>query len=283
VILVTGATGVVGGLTVDRLARSGVPVRGLTREASAATLPAGVEVAHGDLSDAASLEPALGGVDTVFLIWKQITANDPEAAIAAIGRHARRIVYLSSLSVRDDLDEQLHPMSATHALIERTIAATVPSWTILRAGIFMKNALWWADELRATDARRFPYPDAGRSPVQEVDLADAAEIVLRRDDGTHDGRTYILSGPEPLPEAALVSMIGDAVGRPWRIEPVDPGTYRAELVAQGEPAHLVDASIAYWERLTRVPEPVTDDVAVITGAPGRTYDAWIAANLDAFR
>jgi uncharacterized protein YbjT (DUF2867 family) len=282
-ILVTGSTGVVGGLTVDRLARAGLPVRVLTREAGAASLPHGVEVAQGDLSDAASLGPALDGVDTVFLIWKQVTARDPEAAIRAMGPRVLRIVYLSSLSVRDDLERQIHPMTATHALIERSIAAAVGSWTVLRAGIFMKNGLTWRDELRETGARRFPYPDAGRSPVHEEDLADAAAAVLGREDDGLDGRTMILSGPEEIPEADLVSRLGEAVGEPWRLEPVDPDAYRAELLAEGEDPAMVDGALAYWERLTRIPEPVTGDVTALTGRPGRTYDEWVREHADAFR
>ncbi|MFD6431099.1 NmrA family NAD(P)-binding protein, partial [Bacillus velezensis] len=46
-ILVTGATGTIGGAVVRQLAEAGVPVRALTRNPARAALPAGVEVVGG--------------------------------------------------------------------------------------------------------------------------------------------------------------------------------------------------------------------------------------------
>ncbi|MFJ8129939.1 SDR family oxidoreductase [Streptomyces hydrogenans] len=57
-ILVTGATGKVGGSVVARLHAAGVPVRALVR--GAADLPEGVQAVRGDLGDPASLGAALG-------------------------------------------------------------------------------------------------------------------------------------------------------------------------------------------------------------------------------
>ena len=59
-ILVTGATGFIGGRLVRRLAEAGVPVRALARSAGAA-MPEGVEVVVGDLTDRASLDRACAG------------------------------------------------------------------------------------------------------------------------------------------------------------------------------------------------------------------------------
>jgi hypothetical protein len=63
----------------------------------------------------------LDGVDVVFLLWHQASAEHPDAAIDALARHARRVVYVSSLTVDDDLEEQAHPMTVIHADIERSI------------------------------------------------------------------------------------------------------------------------------------------------------------------
>ncbi|NUS30043.1 MAG: NAD(P)H-binding protein, partial [Streptomyces sp.] len=50
-ILVTGATGHVGGELVRRLAASGEPVRAMTRRPREARFPAGVEPVYGDAAD----------------------------------------------------------------------------------------------------------------------------------------------------------------------------------------------------------------------------------------
>ncbi len=67
-ILVTGATGTVGRLIVDELARNGHHVRALTRDPAKADLPEGVEVVAGDLAEPGSLTAAFEGVEAVHLI-----------------------------------------------------------------------------------------------------------------------------------------------------------------------------------------------------------------------
>ncbi|MEV4616146.1 NAD-dependent epimerase/dehydratase family protein [Kitasatospora sp. NPDC049258] len=67
-VLVTGATGTVGGALVARLLGEGVRVRALVRSAprAAGLLPPGVAVAVGDVTDPASVRAAVRGCDTVF-------------------------------------------------------------------------------------------------------------------------------------------------------------------------------------------------------------------------
>ena len=66
-ILVTGATGNVGGELVHQLAANGQSVRALIRETSRAGLPDRMEMAIGDLNEPDSLAQALNGVRGVFL------------------------------------------------------------------------------------------------------------------------------------------------------------------------------------------------------------------------
>lgn len=67
-ILVTGATGTVGRQVVAELLARGHAVRALTQDAARADFPAGVEVVQGDLTEPASLIPALDGVTGLHLI-----------------------------------------------------------------------------------------------------------------------------------------------------------------------------------------------------------------------
>lgn len=67
-ILVTGATGTVGHQVVAELLARGHAVRALTQDAARADFPAGVEVVQGDLTEPASLIPALDGVTGLHLI-----------------------------------------------------------------------------------------------------------------------------------------------------------------------------------------------------------------------
>ena len=65
-ILVTGATGTIGGAVVPRLVEAGQKVRALTRDASRAEgLHPSAEIAEGDLGDPEGMRRALHGVDRV--------------------------------------------------------------------------------------------------------------------------------------------------------------------------------------------------------------------------
>ena len=67
-ILVSGATGNVGGELVRLLAADGHAVRGLVRDSEGDTLPDGAESATGDLDVPESLRPALADVEAVFFL-----------------------------------------------------------------------------------------------------------------------------------------------------------------------------------------------------------------------
>ncbi|MGW4059235.1 SDR family NAD(P)-dependent oxidoreductase [Amycolatopsis sp. NPDC004747] len=72
VVVVTGATGRQGGAVARRLLADGVPVRALVRrpesDAATALAAAGAELVTGDLTDRASLKPALRGARAVFSV-----------------------------------------------------------------------------------------------------------------------------------------------------------------------------------------------------------------------
>src|SRR3546814_15070283 len=69
-ILVTGATGTVGGHVVEQLVKRGADVRALVRDPSKADFPAEVGVVQGDLLDVDSLRSGFQGVSTLFQIGR---------------------------------------------------------------------------------------------------------------------------------------------------------------------------------------------------------------------
>ena len=76
-VLLTGATGYVGGRLLRRLEDCGRPVRCLARrpEFLKGRVGPGTEVVAGDLLDAASLEPALRGVHTAYYLVHSMGAS----------------------------------------------------------------------------------------------------------------------------------------------------------------------------------------------------------------
>jgi uncharacterized protein YbjT (DUF2867 family) len=202
-VLVTGATGRVGRLVVNELLNAREPVRALTRRPDAAGLPASVEVVAGDLTVPDSLDDALHGIDTVFLLWTAPPAT-AAAVIERLASHARRVVFLSSPHrTPHPFFQQPNPMAALHAEIERLIAAAAIASTIIRPGMFASNVrFWWADMIRDTGVVRWPYGAAETAPIDERDIAAVAARVLYEDG--HAGGDYVITGPESLSQAEQV-------------------------------------------------------------------------------
>jgi uncharacterized protein YbjT (DUF2867 family) len=283
-ILVTGATGRVGRLVVDELLSLRAPVRALTRRPEQASLPAGAEVVVGDLTVPASLDAALDGVDTVFLVWTPAvtTAAEVVARLAAypLGQR-RRVVYLSSPhQTAHPFFQQPNPLRGLHAEVERLLAAAALDVTVLRPGIFASNVLhWWGPQIRRGNVVRWPYSAAETAPVDERDLAAVATRALI--DGRHAGRDYVLTGPESLSQAVQVAAIGDAIGRRLEFDELSPDEFRRETAATWPPS-VAEMLLTAWQATLGRPAFVTSAIQEIVGSPARTFSQWAADNVAAF-
>ncbi|MER5320579.1 NAD(P)H-binding protein [Streptosporangium roseum] len=280
-ILVTGATGNVGRQVVSQLRDAGAAVRALVRDPSSAGLPEEVDVVRGDLSAPDTLEAALDGVESVFLVWPFLSADGAPAVLEAIGRHARRVVYLSSAGVREDVERQGDPINQFHADVERLIERSGLEWTFLRAGGFAANTLAWAPEIRDGGVVRAPFGAATRSLIHERDIAAVAVRVLTGDG--HAGAKHHLTGPELLSTVEQVRAVGEAAGRPARFEEIPVEEARRQMLDTGWPASVVDGIFDAHAGMATEPERVTSTVEEITGVPARTFRQWAADHADDFR
>lgn len=281
-ILVTGATGNVGRHVVSELLARGAAVRALTRTPAAAGLPEGAEVAYGDLSVPDTLEDPLHGVDTVFLLFPNLEVDrSAPTIVTTIAKHARRIVHLSSMGVRDDLERQKDPINQSHATVEGLIENSGLEWTFLRAGGFASNTLGWASDIRTDGVVRAPFGEASRPLIHERDIAAVAARALT--DSGHGGAKYLLTGPARLTQAEQVHAIGAAIGRPLRYEETPPEAARQRMLDSGWPSELVDGILDAHAEMVTEPERVTNTVEEITGKPARSFHEWATDRADEFR
>lgn len=273
-ILVTGATGNVGGELVQQLRRAGRHVRALVRGAPR-TLPPGVGVASGDLDEPESLSPALEGVRSVFLLGGR---RDMPALLREVRRSGvEHVVLLTSRSV-----EGGHPTNAIVALwraSEEAVRSSGVAWTILRPSGFMSNALRWRPQLRAGDLVRGPFPDVPIALVDPADVAAVAGEVLGS--GRHHGQSHLLSGPEALTPAEQVRILGAALGRRLRFEGQVGAEAKAEL-AKVFPPDFVEAQLRFFERGEFDDSQVVPTVQEIVGRRPRTFADWVAAHASLF-
>ncbi|GAB3741364.1 NAD(P)H-binding protein [Microlunatus parietis] len=271
-ILVTGATGNVGGALARTLVERGVPTRAVVRD-PARPVPAGVEAAVGDLTDATSLRDALAGVDGLFLMPGYADEIATEAARAGV----RRIVLLSGGSVLSSAPD--NAVTEYMARSEDAVRASGLAWTFLRPVSFMTNTYEWRPQLAAGDVVRAPFADVPIATIDPADLAAvAAEALLGEG---HDGRAYPLTGPEALRPADRVALLAEVLDRPLTFEAEPDDEARARMLA-AMPQPYVDAFFSFFVDGTIDETTVQPTVAEVTGRPPRTFRQWAEQNADAF-
>ncbi|GAA4936365.1 NAD(P)H-binding protein [Streptomyces coeruleoprunus] len=276
-ILVTGATGNIGSALLKELHARGVgPLRGLTRDAARAVLPEGVEPVEGDFADPASLKPALEGVRSLFLLSRL----GSDADILEVARQAgvEHVVLVSSITV------QTHPHlgpAGENLAVEQLLKASGMAWTILRPTQFASNALMWADSISGQETVYAPYAETALPTIHPADIASVARVALT--EPGHRGRTYALTGPEPVTARQQVEAIAAALGREVRFAEISRRRARAQMVAVFGP----DAADAVLDvtggDVNHELLMVRDTVPRVTGTPARPFQQWAAENADAFR
>jgi uncharacterized protein YbjT (DUF2867 family) len=249
-VLVTGATGHTGRHVVDGLLAAGAGVRVLVRDPARA--PGGVDVVQGSIAEAAE------GVDAVYLLWPFLTSEGIDAAVEPL--RGKKVVYLSAMAAES---------GGVWGDVETAVERVTGDWTFLRVTGLATNALGWAEQAR-TGVVRGAYGGAARSLVHERDVADMAVAALL---GDHAKQAYLVTGPDAVTQAEQVQLIGEALGTPVRWEEQAPEEAKAQWAAQLG-AEFAESALGYWASLVEEPEPVSIDVARVTGHPARDFGSW---------
>jgi uncharacterized protein YbjT (DUF2867 family) len=284
VILVTGATGLVGGAVVRQLAAQGVPVRALVRSPEKAAALAGptVESVVGDFARLETLGPALQGVTRALLISHhdvrqvELQGNFVEATRRAGPVH---VVKLSGLATAPGSPSQ---SGRWHAETEAQIRDAGLPWTFLHPPYFMQNLLRAAPAIAAHGILTAAMTDGRIAMVDARDVAAVAAATLTGPG--HAGQTYVITGPEALSHARVAEILSEAVGRRIAYRDIELDALRAQLVAAGTPPWLVQLRLEFTSLLREgFAAVVTDTVTRTTGRAPRTFAVFAAEHAARFR
>lgn len=270
-VLVVGATGRTGRHIVAGLLDAGVQVRALVRQPEKARLPEEVTMVRGTLQDPETLREAAAGTDAAFLLWAGFDPSEVPAAVTALTEETARVVYLSAAALSEE-DGRSVVQEGIWADVEQALESSGTPSTFLRGGGFAVNTLDWAEQIRAGDVVSVVHPDAGRSLVDERDLAEAAVAALL--DPALAGRAFSLTGPATLTQREQVATIGAVLGRDLTVAERDPAEAHREY-AEVLGAEYADMALDHWATLVESPEPVTTGVQEVLGRPPRSYEDWV--------
>jgi uncharacterized protein YbjT (DUF2867 family) len=248
-ILVTGATGFVGGLLARRLVAESREVRCLVRdparESAAGLEAAGCELVVADLTRPAGLREALEGVDAAYFLVHMIGGDDDYPAIerAAAGRFARaareagvrRMIYLGGLGEEGNSKH----LDARHD-VAWALAEGGPPLVYFRAAMVIGPGSESYELLRGIVERLLALPAPGwlhtkTQPIGAEDVVDYLHEALEVDEAA--GREVQIGGPEVVSHLELVNEMAAAMGRrPPRVIPMSAEVARPASVAAGAAA-----------------------------------------------
>ncbi|MDT3434159.1 NAD(P)H-binding protein [Haloarcula sp. 1CSR25-25] len=221
-VLVTGATGFVGGHLVPALLAAGHSVRALVRDSSEYAPPDGVDVATGDLLDAGSFDAALAGVDVAYYLVHSMRAGadyaerDRRAARnfrrAADEAGVDRVVYLGGLG---EDDETLSAHLRSRREVEFILQDGAYDLTTFRAAIIIGAGSASFRMIRELTTRlpvmltpRWVRTDCHPIAIDNV----VAYLVGVLDSPETAGETYEIGGPEVLTYAEILRRTGRLMG-----------------------------------------------------------------------
>ncbi|MFF5707506.1 NAD(P)H-binding protein [Streptomyces sp. NPDC012756] len=280
-VLVTGSRGRVAATLLALLDAAGIEARAGSKKPADLSPPPNVDTVRCDLTDPATFDTALDGVDAVFLYAEAAHADTFADRARAAG--VEHVVLLSSSSVLAP-DAAENPIASSHLAAEQALSTAADSGafetTLLRPGAFATNALQWAWALKDGHGPALPYPHAHVDPIHERDVAEAAFAVLT--EPRLRGSAYHLTGPESLDFTEQLAILAKTTGRPAPYRTVTPEEWK-ESVSPFLPTPFANALLAYWSSHDGRPTPLTGTIETLTGHPPRTFTTWTEDHAEAFR
>ncbi len=227
-LLLTGATGLVGSAVLRRLLDADEPVRCLVRDPRRlGHARVRVQIALGDLADPLSFRNALRGVHTVVHLAGSIR-DQPAASIEELNAVATWRMVQSAERAGAEHFVFFSPLGAsTHHRARlfraKALAELAVSDATLRTTVFAPSVVYAPDAGWLTLVSRLALlpvvPMSGRGaalyqPIWAEDVADCVMAVLGRPaagGGSH--LRYELAGPEVLSENEIVRLVLESAGR----------------------------------------------------------------------
>jgi NAD(P)H dehydrogenase (quinone) len=236
-IVVTGASGQLGRLTIQALLRS-VPasqiVAAVRTPAKAQDLAAlGVVVREADYTKPATLDSAFAGADKLLLISSSEVGQRAAQHRAVIDAARRAGVQLIAYTSVLNAGNSLLGLAAEHRETEAMLATSGLPFVLLRNGWYTENYTASVPTALAHGALIGSAGNGRIASAARVDYADAAAAVLTRDGQA--GKVYELAGDSAYTLADLAAEVARQSGKPVVYRDMPEADYKAALLGFGLP------------------------------------------------
>ena len=271
-LLLTGATGLVGSALLRRLIAEGQPVRCLVRDPRRlGPQRVRVQIALGDLADPPSFRNAMRGVDTVVHLAAS-TRDQPRGSIEELAAIAtwrmveaaqragvQRFVFFSTLGASTHHRARLF---RAKALAEQAVRESDMQSTVIAPSlVYAPGDRWLTLIERLSLLPVVPISGRGRALCQPIWAEDVASCVVAALRGDADSeatssdapyRRYELAGPQTMSYNEVLNTVLRSLDRERPLLPI--------------PTPMVSRTLRLLERATGTSTPITWDEAELLEA-----------------
>jgi uncharacterized protein YbjT (DUF2867 family) len=268
-VLVTGATGNTGSGLVPALRSAGVDVRAFVRNESKAQplKDAGAEIVVGDLDRPETIEPAVEGVDKIYLLtWNGPTqAQQAENVIKAAKQAGKpHIVRHSMWGPESRIIKQGRQ-------VEEALKSSGLPWTLVKPTFFMQNTMMAAQTIASDGVIYWAMKDGKLGMIDLRDIVDAAVAVLTS--SGHEGKSYILTGPAAISFHDVAATFSKVLGKDVKYISVPGEAALDSMLGIGMPEWIAKGYVELFEGFSEnFANRATDNVAILTGHPARSFE-----------
>ena len=288
-ILVTGATGTVGGEVVRQLASTDTKVNIKAAGHSLQELEKNIEddrikSTQIDFNSPETLRDALKSTDKVFLLTPfqsdmlQYSSNMLEEI-----KNARDIKHIVKLSV---MGAEFEPGGRLHLQAEKMIVGSGIPYTFLRPNAFMQNFVnFYSHIIKEKGILSVPAKDGKVSFVDARDIAAVAvQVLIGNNDGKYNSKTYDITGPEAISYNDAVNILSEQVGRKISYVDVSKDDAIKAMKDIDLDEWLIDIILEGYNNLRKgYFSPVTTVVEEITGRKPISFNEFAKEHAEVFR
>ncbi|MDN3669072.1 SDR family oxidoreductase [Echinicola jeungdonensis] len=218
-ILITGATGALGGMVTEKLLDNGVEdLAVLVRDPEKATdlKEKGVEIRVGNYEDKESLLAAFKGIDKLYFVsGSEIQNRTPlhlNVVNSAKEAGVKYIVYTSFQRKNETESSPIAAVAESHLKTEKAILESGMNYTLLQHGIYMDLLpAFMGEKVLETGTIYLPAGDAPVSFTLREDMANVAVEVLSGEG--YENKEFVINNEEALSFEEIAKILTEITGK----------------------------------------------------------------------
>ena len=242
-ILITGATGNVGNVVLNKLLEYGCEVKaGVYSLTETQKLSENIEFVRLDFEDPTTYQPALKGVKKIFLMRPPAISDMKAYMFPFIDKAnemgVEHIVFLSLLGI------EKNPIPP-HYKVEKYLEKSGIAYTFLRPSFFMQNlSTTHRTDIKLEDQTFIP---AGNAKVSFIDARDIGEVgAITLANKGHENKAYTLTGSEAITYYNVADIFTEVLGRRIRYTNPNPIKFRNIMIKKGTPSAFANVMVGLY-------------------------------------